>query len=470
MREAKHSCGLVGVFDHRDAAAFAHLALHAQQHRGQEAAGICTSDGRRLSKHAGLGLVSDVFNAETLATIRNPNAIGHVRYSTTGGCSTRNAQPLRFHAGDVPFAIAHNGNLTNASEIRARLENQGITFDATSDTEIIGHLLAANDDISVDSIACALDQLEGAYCLAILLPDRIHAIRDPLGFRPLCIGQLEDGSYAVASETCAFDIIDAEYIRDVQPGEIVTIDKTGLSSTRFGPTNLKRGAACIFEHVYFADPSSDIFGENVHLARERMGRQLAREAPADADLCIAIPNCARCAAIGFSHESDTPFGRGFTTSHYSGRSFIMPDQAERERQVRMKLRVLKDVVRGKRLAVIEDSVVRGTTTRTKLNELRRAGATEIHLRVASPPIRHGCYFGIDFPDPAKLVATDRTIEQIRAFLEVDSLAYLSTEGMLSCVGMPGETYCTACFTGDYPIKVPEGFDKFAMERPPRNIQ
>jgi amidophosphoribosyltransferase len=275
---------------------------------------------------------------------------------------------------------------------------------------------------------------------------------------------MDGGAYVVASETCALDIIDASYVRDIEPGEILTINDDGLSSREFGQPTDGRGAACIFEHVYFADPSSNIFEENVHLVRERMGRALARESHVDADLVIPIPNCARCAAIGYSHECGIPLGRGFTTSHYAGRSFIMPTQASRDHAVKVKLRVIADVVRGKRLVVVEDSVVRGTTTRGKIGALRNAGATEIHLRVASPPIRHGCYFGIDFPDQSKLVATNRTVDEIRDYLGVDSLHYLSADGMLDCVKLPKNKYCAACFTGDYPIHVDEPFDKFSMER------
>lgn len=464
MREAKHSCGLFGIFNHPDAAALTHLALHAQQHRGQEAAGICTTNGTDLYKHAGLGLVSDVFNADNLAAIKNPTAIGHVRYSTTGSCTTSNTQPFRINIAETPIAIAHNGNLTNAIALRTKLENQGIDIDATSDTEIIGHLLASTGDPRLDSIASCLRLLEGAYCLVILFPDRILAIRDPLGFRPLCIGQFDTGSYVVASETCAFDVINAEYIRDVEPGEIVTIDSSGLSSTRINPPNPNNGAACIFEHIYFADPASRIFGEKVRDARERMGIELARKAPTDADLVIAIPNSAHSAAIGFSHESEIPFGSGFTAGDDMNRAFIMPMQQLRTKQVRRKMRVNIDAVSGKRLVVVEDSIVRGTTTKAILSQLRQAGATEIHLRVASPPIRHGCYFGIDFPDESELLANDRTITDIRDFLEVDSLAYLSVDGMLGCVNMKPEMYCTACFTGKYPISVPENFDKFGLER------
>lgn len=464
-RSVKHHCGLFGVFGHPDAAALTHLGLFAQQHRGQESAGICTSDGHRLKRLAALGLVNDVFDLPKLETLRNPIAIGHVRYSTTGSCSTDNAQPLLFEIGGEQVSIAHNGNLINAALLRRLYEAHGNIFQTTSDTEVIIHLLAKPSHREKSNpLVHVLNHLQGAYSLLLLFPDRMIVVRDPLGFRPLCLGKMPNGAAVVASETCALDIIDAQYVRDVEPGEILTVTNEGISSQRFGGDLGGRGAACIFEHVYFADPSSNVFGENVHLVRERLGRALAREAPAEADLVIPIPNCARCAALGYSHESGIPLGRGFTTSHYAGRSFIMPDQTSRDHEVKVKLRVIKDVVRGKRLAVVEDSVVRGTTTRGKIGALRKAGATEIHLRVAAPPIRHACYFGIDFPDESKLVATNRSIEDIRKFLEVDSLHYLSAEGMSSCVKMAREKYCTACFSGDYPVEVKQPFDKFALER------
>ena len=461
----RHHCGLFGVFGHEDAVALTHLGLFAQQHRGQESAGICSSDGEHMVRTAGLGLVNQVFHRRNLEAIRNPIAIGHVRYSTTGSCSEANLQPLMFEFAGGQVAIAHNGNLINAALLRRNYERHGHIFQSTSDTEVIIHLLAKPAHQEKQSpLVHVLNHLQGAYCLLLLYPGRLTAVRDPFGFRPLCLGKLANGSWVVASETCALDIIDADYVRDVEPGEIVSITNDGLTSQRYGREMNGRGAACIFEHIYFADPSSNVFGENVHMARERMGRALAREAPADADLVIPVPNCARCSAIGYSQESGIQFGRGFTTSHFAGRSFIMPDQSSREREVRVKLRVIKDAVRDKRLVVVEDSVVRGTTTRGKMGALRRAGAKEIHLRVASPPIRHPCFFGIDFPCKSELVATDRTVEQVRAFLEVDSLHYLSHEGMLQCVKMPPEKYCTACFSGDYPMEVKEPFDKFAMER------
>lgn len=456
------------MFGHPDAAALTHLGLFALQHRGRESAGICTSDGTRLVRHAGMGLVNDVFDGACLERLRNPAAIGHVRYSTTGSCVDANAQPLLFEYAGGQVGIAHNGNLVNAAKLRRQYEEHGCIFRTSCDTEVIVHLLAKPaHQRKPDPLVHVLNHLQGAYSLLLLFPDRLVAVRDPLGFRPLCVGRLGD-AYVVASETCALDIVDAEYVRDVVPGEIVTITAAGLDSRRFGDDPGGRGGACVFEHVYFADPSSNIYGQNVHIAREKMGRALAREAPAEADLVIPVPNCARCAGIGYAQESGIPLGRGFTTNHFAGRSFIMPDQRSRDREVRMKLRVIKDAVAGKRLVVVEDSVVRGTTTRGKMGALRRAGATEIHLRVASPPIRHPCFFGIDFPDPSELVALHRSVEDVRAFLEVDSLYYLSLEGMLSCVKMPPDKYCTACFSGRYPVEVSEPLDKFVLER--RNVR
>lgn len=461
----RHYCGLFGVFGHPDAAFLTYLGLYAQQHRGQESAGICTSDGRRILRRAEMGLVNDVFTAGRLKELPGAAAIGHVRYSTSGSSCAGNAQPLFFEFAGGPVCVGHNGTLTNAAELREEFESRGHIFQTTSDTEVIIHLLAAPEhQAHPRPLASVLERIEGAFSLVLLFRDRVVAARDPYGFRPLCLGRLPDGAYVVASETCALDIIDAEYVRDIAPGEILTIDEGGLTSERFGPQDLARGGACIFEHVYFADPASNIFGENVHMARRRMGEALAREAPADADLVIPVPNCARCAALGYSDASGLPLGRGFTTSHYIGRSFILPDQAARDLAVKMKLNVIKEAVRGKRLVVVEDSVVRGTTTRGKISALQRAGAKEIHLRVASPPLRHPCYYGIDFPDPRKLVARNRSVEEVRAFLGVDSLHYLSPEGMLACVSMPQQSYCTACFTGDYPTEIGRPVEKLALER------
>jgi amidophosphoribosyltransferase len=459
-----HYCGLFGVFGHPKAAFLTQLGLYAQQHRGQESAGMCTTDGSWIKRHVGMGLVNDVFDDTIVGSLSNPIALGHVRYSTAGSSCAANAQPLLFEFADGQVAVAHNGTITNALTLREEYEKRGHIFQTTSDTEVIIHLLADPAyHQQTRPLAAVLERLEGAFSLIFMYRNRIVAVRDPLGFRPLCLGRLENGAIVVASETCALDLIEAEYLRDVMPGEMVTIDEHGMRSERFGPPDLARRGACIFEHVYFADPSSDIFGENVHLVRRAMGEALAREAPTEADLVIPIPNCARCAGMGYAAVSGIPLGRGFTTSHYAGRSFIMPEQEQRDLAVRMKLRVIKEAVQGRRLVVVEDSVVRGTTTRGKISALRRAGATEIHLRVASPPLRHPCYYGIDFPDPNKLVATNRTVEEIRDFLCVDSLHYLSAEAMLKCVKMPAAEYCTACFTGDYPTKVAAPMEKLAME-------
>jgi amidophosphoribosyltransferase len=462
----KHHCGLFGIFGHPDAVNLTYYGLFAQQHRGQEAAGIVSADGHHLRRHAGPGLVTEVFDERTLESLRNPIAIGHLRYSTTGSNTEQNIQPLLVHHRHIgPVALGHNGNLVNAALLRSQYEEFGHIFQTTSDTEVIIHLLAKpTHHVKQDALTHVLNHLQGAYSLLFLFPDRIVAVRDPYGIRPLCVGRMQEGAYVVASETCALDIVGAAYLRDVEPGELVTLSADGLTSKYFVEPGTIRPAHCIFEHVYFADPSSNVFGENVHMARVAMGRQLAREAPSDADLVIDVPNSGRCAAIGYHEESRIPLGRGFTTSNYAGRSFIMPHQRQRDLAVRMKLNVIREAVAGKRIVVVEDSVVRGTTTRGKMGSLRKAGAKEIHLRVTSPPIRHACYYGIDFPDPQKLIATGREVDQIAEFLGVDSLRYLSVEGMLSAVRPPNEHFCTACFTNRYPIPVDHPVSKFELER------
>ncbi len=464
-RSIRHHCALFGIWGHDDAVPLTHLGLYALQHRGQESAGIVAIQNGQLVRHCGLGLVSQVFDEPSLLKIRGRSAIGHCRYSTTGSCTENNTQPLLFAYAEGQVAIAHNGNLINAALLRRGYEQVGHIFQTTSDTEVIIHLLAKpTHQTKEHPLAHVLNHLQGAYSLLFLFPDRMVAVRDPLGFRPLVLGRTKNGAVVVASETKAFDMIDAVYEREIEPGEIVTVNNEGVSSRRFGGDMGGRGAACIFEQIYFADPSSQVFGENVHMARVAMGRQLAREAPVEADWVVPIPNAGQCAATGFAQESGIPYGRAFTTSHYSGRSFLMPTKEGRDLAVRMKLSVIKEAVAGQRLIVVEDSVVRGTTTRGKIGALREAGAKEIHLRVASPPIRHPCYFGIDFPDQNELIAHDRSVEEIRKFVGVDSMAYLSLEGMLSCVSMPKEKYCTACFSGNYPMNVEEPVEKFALER------
>jgi amidophosphoribosyltransferase len=462
----RHHCGLFGIWGHEDAVFLTHLGLYALQHRGQESAGIVSTNGEGLKRHTGLGLVNQVFDKRSLEAIRGRVAIGHVRYSTTGSTVDTNSQPLLFSFAGGQVAVAHNGNLINAALLRRKYEQVGHIFQTTSDTEVIIHLLAKpSHQNKKNPLNHVLNHLQGAYSLLLLFPDRMVAVRDLLGFRPLCLGRTRSGATVVASESKALDLIGATYVRDIQPGEIVTITDQGMTSRRFGGHPDGREAACIFEQIYFADPSSLVFGENVHIVRVAMGRQLAREAPqVEADLVVPIPTCAQCAAMGFSRESGIPYARAFTTSHYAGRSFIMPTQSGRDMAVKMKLAVIKEAVAGKRLIVVEDSVVRGTTTRGKLQALRDAGAAEIHLRVASPPIRHPCYFGIDFPDQRKLAAHNRSVGQICDYLRLDSLYYLSHEGMLSCVTMTPNKYCTACFSGEYPMDVEEPVEKFGMER------
>ena len=459
----KHHCGLFGVVNHPDAAQLTYLGLYALQHRGQESAGLCVADGQGINRFAGLGIVTDALDMQDIEDHGGPLAIGHVRYSTTGAPSVLNTQPLLVDCSLGQVAIAHNGNLVNAAATRDAYEDQGHIFTTTSDTEVVLHMLADRAFADQpDPLASVLRHLTGSFCFLLIYPDRVEAARDPSGNRPLCLGKIGDG-WCVASESNALDIVDAEYIRDVQPGEIVTLTRQGLGSRRFAEDGQRR-AFCIFEHVYFADPASLVFGENVHRARVNMGARLAQEAPCEGDLVIAVPNCARCASIGYHHASGIPIGRGFTTNHYVGRSFIQPTQSIRDLTVKMKLNPIRASVEGKRLVVVEDSVVRGTTTRGKMKSLRRAGAKEIHLRVASPPIRHGCFYGIDFPNREKLIAHERTVDEIRDYLEVDSLAYLSLEGMLAAMENAGADFCTACFSGDYPIPIDEGFQKDVFER------
>ncbi|MBI5864207.1 MAG: amidophosphoribosyltransferase [Planctomycetes bacterium] len=462
MSSVRHYCGLFAVAGHPDAAELAYFGLYAQQHRGQESAGICSADGRRIIRHGGMGLVTDAISHADLVRLRNPMAIGHVRYSTTGSCSETNAQPLLVEGAAGQIAIAHNGNLVNAAATRKEYEHNGHIFLTTSDTEIVLHMLANQRyREQADPLGAVLRHLVGSYCLLVMYPDRIEAVRDPSGNRPLCLGQV-GGAYCVASETCALDMVGAKYVRDVEPGEIVTLTGREIRARHFAEPTAQ--AQCVFELIYFADPSSRIFGQSVHMVRKAFGRALARESPVEADVVVAVPNSARCAALGYHEESGIPIGRGFTTNHYVGRSFIQPTQAIRDMTVRLKLNPIRAVVEGQRLIVVEDSVVRGTTTRGKVQSLRDAGAREVHLRVASPPIRHPCYYGIDFPRREELIANQRSVADIRGFLGVDSLAYLPLESMLACVNPHKQPYCEACFSGNYPIPIDGDFHKEIFER------
>jgi amidophosphoribosyltransferase len=463
--EKKEKCGLFGVWGAKDAAQITYQGLFAQQHRGQESAGIAASDGVTINGHTGMGLVSQVFNPRQLKEeLAGHAAIGHVRYSTTGSSKLCNAQPLLREFSMGPVAVAHNGNLINATLLRQEYEALGHIFQSTTDTEIIVHLLAKPSHLEkTDPLPHVLRHLQGSYSLVFLFPDRIEACRDPWGIRPLVLGQTSDGHWCVASETCAFDAIDAMYVREIEPGEIVRIDNNGVHSRRFEEP-APQMAHCVFEHVYFANPASKIFGQNVHIARREMGKMLAREAPVEADSIMPMPDSGRSAALGYAQESGIPFEEGIVPNRFVGRTFILPNQGQRDRAVAMKLNIIPDIVAGKRIVIVEDSVVRGTTTRSKMRAIRRAGAKEIHLRVSCPPIRHPCFYGIDFPTSQELIAHERTVDQIRDFLEVDSLAYLSMEGMLSCMKHPKEHYCTACWSGEYKIPVDQAQSKFSFER------
>ncbi len=463
--DKKDKCGLFGVFGRPDAAQLCYQGLYALQHRGQESAGIAVSDGETIRTHTGMGLVGEVFTPETLGQLTGHMAIGHVRYSTTGSSGLRNAQPLTVEYSQGPVSVAHNGNLINAQLLRDEYEAYGHIFQTTSDTEVIVALLAKpSHNSKPDPLGHVLNHIQGAYCLLFLYPDRLEAARDPFGIRPLVVGQLDDGAWCVASETCALDIVGARYERQVTPGEIVRLDADGMGSRHFVAPGTVTPAKCIFEHVYFADPSSVIFDENVHQVRKRMGIKLAEESPADADAVIAIPDSGRSAAMGYSIGSGIPLERGFVRNHYIGRTFIQPTQTGRASAVKMKLTVIKESVAGKRLAVVDDSIVRGTTTRGKIQALREAGAEEIHMRISCPPLRHPCFYGVDFPTQEELIANDRSIEEIGEFLGVDSIAYLSLEGMLSTVNDAPENHCHACWSGEYRIPISFVVNKFSLER------
>ena len=457
--QPKEKCGVVGIWGHPSAVHLTYLGLYAQQHRGQESAGIAVSDGGQLHAHLGMGLVSDVFDRRSLLGLQEHGpigAIGHNRYSTAGGSLDCNTQPLVETTLDGQIGLAHNGNLINADALRQLFAERGHLFHTTSDTEVIIHLLASPEQRdSSDPLAATLRRLMGAFSLALLYPDRIEACRDPWGWRPLVLGELEhDGKMypVVASETVALDVMGARIIREVEPGEIVPLSDKGVESRRYAEP-AERLAQCVFEHVYFASPASNVFGQNVQTARERMGEVLATEASVEADWVMPMPDSGRSAANGYSRSSGIPYREAIVPNRYVGRTFIKPTQDQREAAVRLKLNVVHEIVDGKRLIVVDDSIVRGTTTRVKMQQLRDAGAKEIHLRISSPPIQHPCYFGVDFATKDQLIAGNRTVEEIREFLGVDSLHFLSLEGLLSVMDRPGPDFCTACFSGDYRLDI-----------------
>ncbi|MCL2760576.1 MAG: amidophosphoribosyltransferase [Desulfuromonadales bacterium] len=453
LSRPQEECGIFGIFNHPEASNLTYLGLYALQHRGQEACGIVSSDGYALHGHRSMGLVADVFgNHEIFKELPGRAAIGHVRYSTTGKSVIENTQPLQVDYSRGSIAVAHNGNIVNAQIIRAELEAYGSIFQSSMDTEIIVHLLATSRrDSLVERIIAALDQIEGAYSLLFLTETRMVAIRDPRGFRPLCIGKL-GASYVVASESCALDLIEAEYIRELEPGEMIVIDKDGLKSMM--PWKKADPTPCIFEFVYFARPDSYIFGKNVYMVRKEMGRQLAREHNVEADIVIAVPDSGVPAAMGYAEEAGLPFELGLIRNHYIGRTFIEPQQSIRHFGVKIKLNPIREVLEGKRVVVIDDSIVRGTTSRKIVKMLRHAGAKEVHVRISSPPTNCPCYYGIDTPNRKELISASHSVEEVKKYITADSLGYLSHLGLMKSVGTEYDSYCTACFTGDYPIHFP----------------
>jgi len=452
----REECGVVAIHGHPDAARQVYLGLYALQHRGQESAGIASADGQRLANIKGMGLVSEIFTDDVLAKLPGTMAIGHTRYSTTGDSALLNAQPIRVESTKGLIAIAHNGNLVNLGNLRAKLEREGAYFQTTSDSEIIVQLIAhSKAGTLVDCIADSLGRVEGAFSIVMMTRDRIFAARDPRGFRPLSIGRIKNPEGAdtivFASETCAFDLLRAEYIRDVLPGELVMVTEDGLTSRQYA-TGVPQ-TSCIFEHVYFARPDSRIYGRWVQESRDQMGRQLARESGVSADVVVPVPDSGVTAALGYAEEAGLPFRMGLIRNHYVGRTFIEPEQRVRDFGVRLKLNPVHNLLEGKRVILIDDSIIRGTTSRKIVRMVRGAGAKEVHLRISCPPTISPCFYGVDTPSKKELIAANKSLEEIRQFIEADSLAYLSLDGLLkACETKEKSGYCTACYTGNYPTQ------------------
>jgi len=452
----REECGVVAIHGHPDAARQVYLGLYALQHRGQESAGIASADGQRLANIKGMGLVSEIFTDDVLAKLPGSMAIGHTRYSTTGDSALLNAQPIRVESTKGLIAIAHNGNLVNLGNLRAKLEREGAYFQTTSDSEIIVQLIAhSKAGTLVDCIADSLGRVEGAFSIVMMTRDRIFAARDPRGFRPLSIGRIKNPGGAdtivFASETCAFDLLRAEYIRDVLPGELVMVTEDGLTSRQYA-TGVPQ-TSCIFEHVYFARPDSRIYGRWVQESRDQMGRQLARESGVAADVVVPVPDSGVTAALGYAEEAGLPFRMGLIRNHYVGRTFIEPEQRVRDFGVRLKLNPVHNLLEGKRVILIDDSIIRGTTSRKIVRMVRGAGAKEVHLRISCPPTISPCFYGVDTPSKKELIAANKSLEEIRQFIEADSLAYLSLDGLLNaCATKDKIGYCTACYTGNYPTQ------------------
>jgi amidophosphoribosyltransferase len=448
----REECGVFGIFGHPEAANLTYLGLYALQHRGQESAGIAASDGLQLRHRKGMGYVNEAFDADALAKLPGHLAIGHVRYSTAGESKLSNAQPIVVDSVHGQFAIGHNGNLVNAGEVRDELVREGAIFQTSSDTEVVVHLFARSRKDGIESaVVDAVSQVRGAFSFVMMTKDRVIGVRDPHGFRPLAIGRLGD-AWVVCSETCALDLIGATYVRDVEPGEVVIASAAGLKSLRpFAPA---QHAQCVFEHVYFARPDSYVFGESVNEVRTDLGRTLARESPADADVVVPIPDSGVCAAVGFAEASGIPMRMGLIRNHYVGRTFIEPQQSIRHFGVRVKLNPVRSIIEGKRVVLVDDSIVRGTTSRKIVRMIRGAGAREVHMRISCPPTISPCFYGVDTPRRSELIAATHTLEEIRKYLNADSLAYLSLEGLTNGVKGGRQKYCTSCYTGVYPVSFP----------------
>lgn len=457
-----HECGVCGIFNHVDSSKLTYFGLYALQHRGQESAGIVTSDGCKVSIHKDMGLVPEVFTEETLQKLKGHISIGHVRYSTTGASNFTNTQPLMVTHKGTTLAVAHNGNLVNSIALRRQLEEDGSIFQTTMDSEAVLHLMARNSHNGLDeALNKTFRSLQGAYSLLFMNEDTMIAVRDPDGFRPLCLGRLSNGGWIVASETCALDLVEAEYIRDIEPGEILILKKDAEMRSLF-PWPKQQPHFCIFEQVYFARPDSDVFGTNVYMARKRMGQILAREAKIDADFVMPFPDSGNYAALGYAQESGIPMEMGVIRNHYIGRTFIQPTQSMRDFNVKVKLNPVRSFLKGKRVIIVEDSIIRGTTGKSRVRALREAGAKEIHMVVSCPPTRHACYYGIDFPSSSQLIACNKNVEEIAEYLGLDSLHYLSLEGLVEATGMPKENFCLACFDGKYPIAPDQNFHKNSL--------
>ena len=456
-------CGIVGISHHKEASKMVFLGLYALQHRGEEAAGIVSYDGKDTHVIKKAGLAVDNFDEDNIKKLKGHVAIAHTRYSTTGGSHTKNIQPILVTHRKKPIAVAHNGNLTNTEELYAELEDDGSIFQTSMDSEVLVHLLAKTPNSDMGQwLSNVLVQVKGSYSVLFLIEDYLIGARDPQGFRPLCLGRLGDG-YVLASESCALDLMKAEFVREIEPGEIVIIKGNKIESVFLPDIKKEPRAHCIFENIYFARPDSRIFGDNIYQVRKRLGAQLAKEHPVKgADFVMGIPDSGNYAAIGYSQEMGLPFEVAMIRNHYIGRTFTQPTQFLREFRVRVKLNPIRDMLKGKKVVVVEDSIVRGTTSRTRIAEIREAGAKEIHMRISCPPIVSPCFYGIDFPSTKELIAYNKSVQEIADFIKVDSLGYLSLDGMLSVMKTDG--FCTACFTGKYPTQIPKNTDKLQLER------